>query len=345
MRFVLILVVILFGVFSFGTPDTLAGGLVPCDGVGDDGCQACHAIKLIENVVDWLIAVLSIVAAIIITYAGIRLVVSGGNTSAMETAKKLITNVIIGYTLLLAGWLIVDTAVKALLSDQVYGTWNQIQCVEQPKAEESKKEYIILAQSNPSEALSTMPGWTNGSSGSMVATCDADGIKSDGSPTYNCAVQVAQCQSTASTASVNTAAGTVTCTSSYGGKVDSSGLGQCNPSNGACSVSALMGYGLDSRQANIMSCIAMTESSGIPTTPPHNVTNPGSNSSACGTFQILRSTWKDYATGACTSFSNCQNASCNAKVMSSLVKNNGYNDWTCPKCNEKAPGCIAKYGG
>lgn len=333
--------ILLFLLF-FVIPSFVFGAdLVPCGGPGEEACQACHLVGLVNGVITWLIGILGTIAAIIIVYAGIKLVTSGGNVSAKTAAHSMMTNVIIGFVIVLAGWLLIDTIMKAMVNDDNYGMWNVVQCVEQPKADEKH-----LVYSNPSTALSGVSGWGAGSlSGSMVATCDADGINSDGSLNYNCTAQVAQCQSTASTATINTVAGTVTCTSSYGGTTDSSGLGQCNPSNGACSVSALMGYGLSSEQANIMSCIAMTESSGIPSTPPYNTVHPGSNSSACGTFQIVGTTWRGAAAGACADFSNCQNASCNAQVMSSLVQSNGYSDWTCANCNNKADNCVARYSG
>jgi hypothetical protein len=134
--------------------------------------------------------------------------------------------------------------------------------------------------------------------------------------------------------------------SSTGNGSSASGSGaQCSSSNPACSVSSLEGDGMTSAQANVMSCIAVTESSGNPSTPPYNQAHPGSNSTACGTFQITQTTWNGAASGACSSFSNCQNAACNAQVAQTLVSQSGYSPWTCPGCNNKAAGCVQKYGG
>jgi hypothetical protein len=122
-------------------------------------------------------------------------------------------------------------------------------------------------------------------------------------------------------------------------------LPQCT--NSACSVQALMAAGMTSTEANVMSCIAMTESSGNPSTPPYNQTHPGSNSSACGTFQIVRTTWNSFNPGGSCSdhASSCQNAQCNMAVATRLVKANGFRDWTCANCNSKAISCISRYGG
>lgn len=119
----------------------------------------------------------------------------------------------------------------------------------------------------------------------------------------------------------------------------------CSNANPACSPTALQNAGFSAPQSRIMSCIAVTESSGNPGTPPYNTTHPSSNSTACGTFQITKTTWSTYASGACSDFSNCTNADCNMQVAKTLVSNNGYKDWTCANCNSKASSCIQQYGG
>jgi hypothetical protein len=139
----------------------------------------------------------------------------------------------------------------------------------------------------------------------------------------------------------------VTGINASGGTVNISGksLPLCSSSNTACSPSALQATGLNSTQSNIMSCIAVTESSGVPATPPYNTTHPGSNSTACGTFQITQTTWNSTASGACSNFSSCQDASCNMQVAQTLVSKSGYTSWTCAGCNSKAASCIQQYSG
>lgn len=111
---------------------TYAAGLVPCGGEGEPTCQSCHVLQLIQIVVNWLVAMLTIITAIIISFAGLRLVTSFGNASAMLQAKSLINNCIIGFIIVLAGWLLIDLVMKSLLNDQAYGVWNELQCVDQP---------------------------------------------------------------------------------------------------------------------------------------------------------------------------------------------------------------------
>jgi len=236
---------------------------------------------------------------------------------------------------------LIDTIMKAMLNDSSFGMWNEIKCVKQPES----YEYFV-ALSNPSNFLTGVQGWTQvQGSDSMMASCDV--IPGPGMMGYDCTEQKEICTGNYGAASVSADGSTVTCLKSqytatnYGG---GDGI-QCDPGNSACSVSALQEAGLSATQANIMSCIAMTESSGNPTTPPYNLSHPGSNSSACGTFQVVHSTWSGAASGACSDFSQCTNASCNIQVMTTLVHQSGYSSWTCPNCNAKASGCIAKFGG
>lgn len=114
---------------------TAAAGLVPCGGPGEDPCQFCSVVKLINNVVDWLGVVLFIIVALIIAVMGLRLVSSVGAVEAKTQAKRIIANVIVGYIIFLAGWLIVDFGMKVMVDDPTYGVWNDIQCVAQPTAQ------------------------------------------------------------------------------------------------------------------------------------------------------------------------------------------------------------------
>lgn len=332
-RYISMLLRLLILVLLFLPMLSEAKNLVPCGGESEPACQSCHAVGLVNGVVVWLVGILGIITSIIVVYAGFKLVTSAGNTAAKTQAKSLMTNVLIGYVIVLSAWLVIDYGMKAMVDQGTFGVWNEVQCVDQPTAR----------WSNPEAALAEVAGWASaGVTGTMQATCD---IVPGPGLVYDCSAQIAECNNITGGATVNAAGNMVTCAPAQGGTVDATGLGQCSPSNSACSVSALQAAGLDSREANIMSCIAMTESSGIASTPPYNIAHPGSSSSACGTFQVVRTTWEGTATGACSDFSNCQTASCNLQVAVTLVNESGYSSWTCPGCNAKADRCVSVYGG
>lgn len=112
----------------------MAAGLVPCGGPGEEACQSCHAVLLISTVTNYLVVILGTIAAIMIMVSGLRLVVSVGDASAKAKAKSMISSLLIGYVIVLAGWMIVDLGLKTLLTNNNYGVWNVVQCTAQPTA-------------------------------------------------------------------------------------------------------------------------------------------------------------------------------------------------------------------
>ena len=113
----------------------MAAGLVPCGGPGEDPCQTCHVVQLISLVVQYLVMILGVVVAILIMVSGIRLAVSVGDAGAKTKAKSMISSLLIGYVIVLAGWLLIDLGLRALLDSATYGVWNVIQCTAQPNAQ------------------------------------------------------------------------------------------------------------------------------------------------------------------------------------------------------------------
>jgi len=78
-------------------------------------CSACNVVHLANGVIKWLIGILFVLFAVLVVIAGIRLVMSGGNHSALDEAKDMFMNAIIGFIIVLAAWLIVDTVMRGLV--------------------------------------------------------------------------------------------------------------------------------------------------------------------------------------------------------------------------------------
>lgn len=120
-----------------------AKGLVPCGGPGEPPCQWCHVSALTHNVLyDFLLPVITIAAVLVIAVAGIRLVTSAGNQSAMTQAKSTITNLLIGYVIVLAAYAIINTIYSAFIPANgmrvEQGLWGTIACVAQPGLTEGR---------------------------------------------------------------------------------------------------------------------------------------------------------------------------------------------------------------
>jgi hypothetical protein len=121
-------------------------GLVPCGGDGEEACQMCHTVQLINGVSAWLVGILSVVAAIMFILAGFKILMAGGNSSALQDAKSMITNVAIGFVIVLASWLLIDLMMKTLLGeeDAAIGPWNAISCVAQPESRTDPRKLEAL---------------------------------------------------------------------------------------------------------------------------------------------------------------------------------------------------------
>ncbi|MFA7302301.1 MAG: hypothetical protein WC030_00950 [Candidatus Paceibacterota bacterium] len=153
--------------------------------------------------------------------------------------------------------------------------------------------------------------------------------------------------------------------------VDGKTAALCSDSNPVCNPAALQKAGFSPTQANVMSCIAMTENSG---------SAAGCNSvSACGAFQIVitvntlsgpscakyngsnptlncRSMCKGN-NGAALRTAACQpciqaasDYACNAESAYNLYRQSGYKPWL-PKSaggysdNQHSAACVQQYGG
>ncbi len=132
MRSLITAFIIIFSIFLPSV--SMAAGLVPCGGYNADGsseppCQACHFVQLLENVSDWFVIISTVIFAILFVYAGMKLVTSGGNPEAKSAAKKVIMNAFIGFVIVLAAWILIDTGMRALLDDARWtAPWNTISC-------------------------------------------------------------------------------------------------------------------------------------------------------------------------------------------------------------------------
>lgn len=238
---------------------TYAAGLVPCGGPGEPACQACYVVELVNRVVSWLVFILGTIAAIIIVYAGFKLVTSGGNRHAKEEAKSLISNMIIGYVIVLAGWLLIDFGMKALLIDGEtrLGVWNQVSCTAQPVAQRREFTPETFEPDTSIPAPAVQVGINTGTRQYLDCTPLPNGG-------YNCQPQQDQCQRSGGTPTIDptTARQAVICNYSGAGSVSGGGAGARPPNlsaPGACSPTAIGRY-FPSNLIGSAQCIIQAES-------------------------------------------------------------------------------------
>ncbi len=135
-----------------------AQGLVPACQVGDASCDnayapqnygTCEIVLLANNVLRFIIGLLSLIATLVFVYAGYLLVLSRGDVSQMQRAKGMFTNVLIGLVIMLSAFLIVNTVMSILVgSDSSLLNWSNIECSYQNESGRAERR-VITVGSNP----------------------------------------------------------------------------------------------------------------------------------------------------------------------------------------------------
>lgn len=93
-------------------------------------CRTCACgfggvLAIIQNLVNFIIAISILFATIIIAWAGALYILSPTNPESRSTANKMLINAAIGILIVLSAWLIVDFVMKTLYGGQ-FGPWNSI---------------------------------------------------------------------------------------------------------------------------------------------------------------------------------------------------------------------------
>ncbi len=109
-----------------------AEGLVPCGGTGQSMCTLCHLIVGFKGIIDYGFKIMVIVAIVMVMVAGIVYIISAGNTGMMEMAKNLLQNALIGFAIILGAWLIINTVMWVLGTQEDLGVkatnWYTFEC-------------------------------------------------------------------------------------------------------------------------------------------------------------------------------------------------------------------------
>jgi hypothetical protein len=164
-------------VFTVGSEQVAAQtGLADvCSGAD---CSTCHVVDLANRLIQWLIGIITVLFAVLACVAGFKLVTSGGNQQALSSAKDMLVNAVVGFILVLAAYLIVDTIVRTLVgSDQISGAgpWSQVQCFEQTELDDLPSEVAEMDNSDRIAATAVNPF--------AVQVAGVSGVDATGFPT------------------------------------------------------------------------------------------------------------------------------------------------------------------
>ncbi|GMQ95412.1 MAG: hypothetical protein BMS9Abin13_525 [Patescibacteria group bacterium] len=91
-------------------------GLVPCGSQGQSECGFADLIVLIQSVIDFLMFKVAMpLAAVAFAWAGVRMLIAGGNEQTISDAKGMLWSVLIGILIALSAWLVVKAITSVLL--------------------------------------------------------------------------------------------------------------------------------------------------------------------------------------------------------------------------------------
>jgi len=97
------------------------GGLVQCQGGAE--CNFCDFTQTVTSVSNWIVLMASLIAVLLLAYAGYLLVTSKGDVGAVGKARDIFSNVVIGIIFIVLSWSMVDILMKSLTGGEI-GVWN-----------------------------------------------------------------------------------------------------------------------------------------------------------------------------------------------------------------------------
>lgn len=113
-------------------------GIIQCGRPGQRMCTLCDLIKGINTVIQYIMKIAIGIAILAITIGGVMYVVSAGDSGLIEMAKTTMKNAVIGFVLVFAAFLIINTTMQYLgtkknaQGEPTFGfnitSWGQFDC-------------------------------------------------------------------------------------------------------------------------------------------------------------------------------------------------------------------------
>lgn len=97
-----------------------AAGIVPCGNTDPAECNWDAAIRFANNLLTYLIGLGVLIAAIIIAWAGIQILLAQGNPGKISAAKGMMWNVVVGLTVMILAFTIIKVILTTLGVDRSF---------------------------------------------------------------------------------------------------------------------------------------------------------------------------------------------------------------------------------
>ncbi|MBU6370854.1 MAG: hypothetical protein KGH93_02505 [Patescibacteria group bacterium] len=88
-----------------------AAGIVPCSGAD---CNFGSLVGLINNVINWFLAIAASVAAITFAIAGAKMLFNPANDAKKTEAKAMMWKTIVGLLVILCAWVVLHAVIGAI---------------------------------------------------------------------------------------------------------------------------------------------------------------------------------------------------------------------------------------
>lgn len=95
-------------------------GLVPCTGVN---CDFNDLISLVQNIINWIIQVSTVVAAVLFAYGGFLYMTGGSKPANINKAHDIFKKTAIGFIIILTAWIVVNALTSAFLNEGFFDSF------------------------------------------------------------------------------------------------------------------------------------------------------------------------------------------------------------------------------
>tara|TARA_B100000508_G_scaffold60333_1_gene47251 strand:- start:295007 stop:295825 length:819 start_codon:yes stop_codon:yes gene_type:complete len=101
------------------------------------GCDFVDVMQLVQNIMNFMIYLGTMVLVLILVYVGFLFITSQGNPGAIQKARSMAMSAVIGFVIILGGFLIVSTIMSTFADKNEYGDWDSFFGIEKQACEES----------------------------------------------------------------------------------------------------------------------------------------------------------------------------------------------------------------